>query len=74
VNHEDYVFGLAQTEARHEIVGGILSPEEWLLSRVPVVAAGRAAWRNNSNHCTLQKVLKGCEPGEDAASDPCEKS
>jgi hypothetical protein len=41
-NHEDHVFGLAQTEARHEIVEGILSPEEWLLSRVPVVAAGRA--------------------------------
>jgi hypothetical protein len=30
----------------------------------------RRAWRNNTNALHPQKILKGVEPGEDAASDP----
>ena len=67
-NRENHVFGLAQTEARHEIVEGILSPEKMAFSLVPGVvtrnAESGAARRNDISalHCTPQKILKGWSP------------
>jgi hypothetical protein len=54
------------TSAGHEIVQGILSPEEWRFSGPLALRATRfsAAWRNNTDALHSQKSLKGIEPGE----------
>lgn len=73
-NRENHVFGLAQTEARHEIVEGILSPEKMAFSLVPGVvtrnAESGAARRNDISALHSAKILEGMEPGEDTASSP----
>ena len=60
------VFGLALTEARHEIVEGILSPEGMALFSGPLVSAAqrqiRRCWRNNTNALHFAKILKGWSP------------
>jgi hypothetical protein len=64
---KDHVSCLARTEARHEIVVGILSPEGMKLSLLPLmlpVATPIMRWPTHNTNALQKTFFAAAEPGE----------